>query len=481
MILVIIDKFEKIINSLFQRDNSPGSRLLERILLFVLYFFGIVLWVRFLNYGNIPDDRLDWADITFPRLLVIQQAVQQGKIPFYYSIQEVGLLDVTNLFLSIPDQILSPDVFLLNIINVKEFIVVHVLIFYSFGFWALIIMKKKYNLAILGFIPLFLIFNFNGHIVSHLSVGHLTWTSYFLFPFFFDLIFDLFSDRKIDMKWVAKVSFLLFIMFLSGGYHHFVWCLFFLSILLLVSKYKKYVFFSVLFSILINIYRILPAALLSKKLEMEFMAGFPTTTVMIGGLINTFLPEKAYFPIENKVNVLVWEFNYYLGIIGLFFIIYFSIKYLHNHWHKDIKQIVFPILVLFFLSIGNMYKPFFDSGVPFLSGERVSSRFFIMVFLNLLLFSVVQYQEILNKVNSNYLKWGLMVGTLLLANDLTQNIAYWGIGEIIDIFPPGLKSVQYSIVTGNNMSYELLLGFGLVITLLTIMFLITKLFQLKSK
>ena len=67
MVSVITEKFDKLINSLFQRDESPGTRLLEKTLLVVLYFFGVVLWVRFLDYGNIPNDRLDWADFTYPR------------------------------------------------------------------------------------------------------------------------------------------------------------------------------------------------------------------------------------------------------------------------------------------------------------------------------------------------------------------------------------------------------------------------------
>jgi len=468
---VIVEKLGNLVNSLFQTDDSPGAKLLNRVLLMILYIFGAVIWIRFLNFGSIPDDRLDWADITFPRLQVIQQAVQQGELPLYYSIKEIGLLDVTNLFLSIPDQIFSPDVFLLNTFTIQEFVVAHILIFYSFGFWALINLKKKFSLSFFGFIPLFLLFNFNGHIVSHLSVGHLTWASYFLLPFFFDLILDLFSNKKIDMRWVTKISFLLFLMFLSGGYHHFVWCLFFLSMSFLVSKDKKYVFYSMVFSVLINMVRILPAALLSNNLDIEFMVGFPTSTTLIEGFVGNYLPESSYFPVQNKVNVLVWEFNYYLGIIGIIFVIFFSINYFQKHWNEDIHRILFPVFSLLFLSIGNIYKPLFDSGLPFFSGERVSSRFLIMVILPLFIISVMRYQEILNKANSKYIKFGLVVGTFLLANDLIQHTNYWNVGEVINVFPPGLKAVQYSIVAGKNVIYESLLIIGLIITLLSTIFL----------
>lgn len=44
---------------------------------------------------------------------------------------------------------------------------------------------------------LFLLFNINGHISAHLSVGHATWTGYFLFSWLLPFILELFSgDEK---------------------------------------------------------------------------------------------------------------------------------------------------------------------------------------------------------------------------------------------------------------------------------------------
>jgi hypothetical protein len=78
MVLEISKKLVNLINSLFHEGNTKESKILTNALLVVLFFFGVILWIRFLNYGDIPNNRLDWRDITFPRLQVIQQAIQKG-------------------------------------------------------------------------------------------------------------------------------------------------------------------------------------------------------------------------------------------------------------------------------------------------------------------------------------------------------------------------------------------------------------------
>lgn len=344
---VVVSKiFNKLIGSLFLKSDSKTDKLLERILLFVLLLFGSILWIRFLNYGDLPNNILDWGDITFPRLQVIQQAVQQGEIPLYIA-EKNGLKGVTNLFLSIPDQILSPDVFLLRFLSVENFIVVHTLIFYSLGFWGLILFKNKHNISFIAFVPLFLLFNFNGHIVTHLSVGHLTWASYFLLSFFFLFIFEIFDEKKLSWNWIGKISFLQFFIFLSGGYHQFVWVLFFLGILLVINKYNRLAIFGgMIFSILINSFRIFPAALISKEIEISFLAGFPTVKDMLSGLATGSNPVDSYFPLLQKVDVMVWEQNYFLGLLGFVFMILFGIILLRGN--KNFELIIIPSIIIIF-------------------------------------------------------------------------------------------------------------------------------------
>jgi len=468
----ILKNLKKLIRSLFSTDEMFVTKLLENILLFVIFLFGVILWVRFLNYGGIPNNILDWGDITFPRLQVIQQAVQQGKIPLYVA-EEEGLKGVTNLFLSIPDQILSPDIFLLRFLSVENFIVVHLLLFYSLGFWGLILFKKKHNISFIAFIPLFLIFNFNGHIVSHLAVGHLSWASYFLFSFFFLLLFEIFEENNLGWKWIVKLSFLQFFIFLSGGYHQFVWVLFLLGILLVINKNKRLAIFgSMVFSILINSFRIFPAALLSIDLEISFLAGFPTFEEVLRGLVIASKPIESYFPLIQKVDVMVWEKNYYLGFLGLAFIIFFSIDRIKGN--KNFELVIFPSLIITFLSIGNFYKLLFDSGIPLLSGERISTRFLIMAILYLLFFGTIQFQKNLKFIDNGFKKIGLLIGILIIANDLSQHLANWETKVISEIFPAENILNTLSLSSGQNKLYLGLIIAGGLISLSSSIFLIFK-------
>ncbi|PKO08066.1 MAG: hypothetical protein CVU40_17315 [Chloroflexi bacterium HGW-Chloroflexi-2] len=465
----IVHKFFTLINSLFQTKDLPTTKLLEKILLIILYIFGILLWLRFLDYGQIREDRIDWADITFPRLQVLQQAMQQGEIPLYVA-QEKGLKGETNFFLSVPDQILSPDILLLRFLELDQFIVIHILIFYSIGYWGLLLFRNKYSLSIIAFIPLFLLFNFNGHIVSHLSVGHLTWSSYFLLSFFFLYVFELFAEKSLDWKWVVKIAVLQFFIFLSGGYHFFFWIMLFLTILLLFHKTnRKIILLSIIFSFLISMFRILPAALLSRHLKLEFMFGFPTVERLLQGLY------KAYYPTELVLDLAYWEYNFYLGILGMLFVTYFGFVYFKQQRKNEIFKLIIPAAVMLVLSLGNIYKPFFDTGLPFFSGERVSSRFIIMTLLLLIFVSAIQLQTYLNAVSNNYIKWGIVMGIFLMANDLIMHLSQWGIEKIIIASPVAENYVPLSLGVGYNQSYQNLLIIGAVISIATSVFLCVKL------
>lgn len=473
MIAEIIQKFSTLTDSLFNVEQSKSSQLLNKILLLMIFMFGIFVWIRFMNFGDIPEDRLDWADITFPRLSVTQEAIRSFRIPLYVS-EKKGLKEVTNLFLSIPDQILSPDIILLNFLSIKQFIVFHILIFYSLGFWGLILFKQKFKLSFFAFLFIFFLFNFNGHIVSHISVGHLTWASYFLFSFFFLLIFELFKDQSIGWNWIAKMSFLQLLIFISGGYHQFVWILMFLAIILFINKNnKKAIFLSILFSILVNLFRILPASLLTGKLKLGFMAGFPSTESIIEGIYKTTSIESTLFFDNTKVNVLGWELNFFLGLVGLLYLAYFGFQFFKNNKNYDEFKLIIPSAIFLILSIGNFYKVFLSSGIPFLSGERISSRFIIMTILIFVFTSTIQLQKLLSQNKSTYIKLGLLLLILLIANDLMNHVSGWEIKIISNKFP---SEIYYLLSLGYDVNpvYLVLLSSGAIISIIACVYLIYK-------
>ena len=133
----LITSFYSLIKSFFIFENDKSGIILNQSLYIVVFCFGILLWSRFLNYGDIPSDRLDWLQVTFPRLTTMQQAVNDGVPPLHIE-DQYGIKDVTDRYFVIPDLILSPDIFLLRFLSIPIFIFVHILICYMVGFWGLI-------------------------------------------------------------------------------------------------------------------------------------------------------------------------------------------------------------------------------------------------------------------------------------------------------------------------------------------------------
>jgi hypothetical protein len=173
------------------------------------------------------------------------------------------------------------------------------------------------------------------------------------------------------------------------------------------------------------------------------------------------------------VDVMVWEQNYYLSLLGFVFIIIFGIILVRGN--KNFELIIIPSLIITFFSIGNFYKILFDTGLPLLSGERISTRFLIMAILYLLFIGTIQFQNNLKLIASRFKKIGLLLGILILANDLSQHLSQWEIIVISEIFPAENTLKVLSLGSGNNELYAGLMIAGGIISFCTFVFLLMKL------
>ena len=200
---------------------QPVHAWLQRLWLAILFLGGLYLWGRFLNWGRGPVNFHDWAIIFGPRLAFLREAILRAELPLHLSAPAVED-GVTLRFLSSPDQILSPQIFLLPWIDIPHFVLSQYLLMYALGFWALLHLRRRFELSILAFTILFTLFNFNGHILAHASVGHANWAGYFLIAVFVILVFDL-LDGGANWRWVAKVVFLSLFIILQGSYHQFIY------------------------------------------------------------------------------------------------------------------------------------------------------------------------------------------------------------------------------------------------------------------
>lgn len=116
--------------------NGDRFRWQNRIILALCYGFGVVMWGKFLNWGNIPFDFHDWAEVNAARFEFLRLSVMQGVLPLHMG--NAGFLrGVTDRFMSIPDVFLSPQVLLLRFMEIGPFILINTLLLYTISVWGL--------------------------------------------------------------------------------------------------------------------------------------------------------------------------------------------------------------------------------------------------------------------------------------------------------------------------------------------------------
>jgi hypothetical protein len=251
---------------------APKYAGLQRIWLAVLFIAGVCLWGSILSWGRGPLNFQDWAVIYGPRLAFLRSAILRWEIPLHLSAPAVED-GVTLRFFSSPDQILSPQIFLLPWLDIGRFILLQFILMYTLGFWALLLLRRRFNLSLLAFTILFALFSFNGHILAHASIGHISWAGYYLDAVFAILVFDL-LDGGGNWRWAARLAFLASFILLQGSYHQFVYLLFFLVFLALsMPRRFWWIMAACSFAVLISIWRLLPAALLVGKADNDFISG----------------------------------------------------------------------------------------------------------------------------------------------------------------------------------------------------------------
>ena len=323
----------------------------------VLFLGGLALWGVYLNWARGPFNFHDWADITLPRLYFLQDALEKGTLPLHIS-NSSPLNASIDRFMSVPDVILSPQILLLLFLSVKEFVLVNTWLFYAAGFGGLLWLRKKFRLSLIAFTIYFLIFNFNGHILAHFTVGHFTWVTYFLYPWFIGLIFDL-KEGHADWSWTAKTASWMFLVFINGGYHIYVWALFFLGFLLLVNVKNFWgIVRTVVFSVLLCAVRILPLFLPLDEFDNIYIGGYPLVVSIWTSLIDIQIPNDITLNMGMTRAVGLWEFTLYVGLLGAVFLLFFGV-------YRVIKKIVLQRLPFrASAAVSRARYPFSQQGLP---------------------------------------------------------------------------------------------------------------------
>jgi len=455
----------------FYLETDWLSAWMKRIAIPIFYLIGLYQWADFLNWGKIPTDLADWADITFPRLVLLQDALMRGILPLNIQLA-TGMKGATDRYLAIPDIFLSPQGILLRYLQSGPFILLNTLLMFSLSFYGLLLLRRKFKFSLAAFMILFVLFNFNGHIVDHLSIGHFSWEGYFLLPFFALLTFNL-LEGDTSWSWIAKFSLLMLVIFLQGSFHLFVWCLLFISVLsLFKGNIRKAGLLGCLSALLLCALRIAPAGLVATDLKIGFSSGFTSLGDLLKGLVELVVPAHA-LDANTLLNPQVnwWEFDHYIGWVGLTFIVVFGLYF----WFKKSTcphrylELVLPIGLLTLISIGRIYKVVFLLNIPLLSGERVTSRFLILPLVFLIFLGTAHFQVWLNEHKPWPAVQSLFLAlSLILFSDLTQHMELWKVVHLNTLFAPTPPDLAQWVVNNHaDPVYTLTLVIGLGVSILT--------------
>jgi hypothetical protein len=402
------------------------------VVLAVLFAAGALHWMLFLHSGNMTFQPHDWGK-EYIYYSLFKQALTTGEIPYHISLA----FHDTPRFLALPETNLSPQILLLPLMGIGQFILVNTLLLYAIGFVGCLLIRQRYRLSLIPFSILFLLFNFNGHITAHIGVGHSMWAGYFLLPFFFLFVLEL-TGGNIRRPTPIKIAFVLFAILLQGGFHIFVWCMTFLILLLAFNwRYFKPILTSILLTLLMSAFRLIPATLALAGKKEKFIWSYPTVRDALDAIIT--IRQQAPDRLRPWGTAGWWELDIYIGIIGLALVVYFGI-YLRFSKREDLedtkhKPLDLPVFIMALFSVSYFHAFLTRLPIPLLSAERVATRFIIIPILMLVFLAVIRMERVLTNLKQTFTYRFIAVGTILImALGFVDHSFLWSVTRLERIY-----------------------------------------------
>jgi len=469
--------FNRILQAVFYPEKEKDFPWLPVLWISLLVIAGLWLWGYFFNWGDINFNFMDWGEVWAARMQAWNVAIDQNTIPLH--MQDLDAMrSVGDRYFAVADMISSPQLILFRWLEVGLYSLVNNWLLFGFATYFLLQIRKRFRLSLFAFTVLFLLFHFNGFIVTHLAVGHLSWGGYYLFPAFVLFLFEVLEGDR-SWKWVAKMAFLLFFMFLQGSFHHLVWCFIAMGMLAVFRWRSAFPLIkAVFFSLLLSMPRILPVftRLSGLQEEMAFLDGYLQGGDILYSMIYNATPAVG-MPGKVFDSVLgYWEFDIFTGWVGMFFILAFGIIYLsiwHYH-HKSFPYLLIPALGLTFLSIKDNYLKVLFYNQTLTASERVTTRLMGLALVILIILAAIYYQKWANRANKNPLFLLIQISLLVvIARDLVFHTINWSVQNGVIYLPKALRDLSLVQISNHvDPPYTNLLVIGSVITLGTMAFLL---------
>jgi hypothetical protein len=449
------------------------------IVLLLLFAGGLVHWILFFHGGDIAFNAYDWQK-EYRYYSILKAAIGTGVMPYHVTVAFHG----TNRFMALPETNLSPQIFLLSFMNVGRFVLVNVSILYSLGFIGCLFIMRRYRLSILSFTLLFLLFNLNGHVTSHLGVGHSMWGAYFLLPFFFLFLLELVEGKAVRTTPI-KLAFVLFFIMLQGGLHVYVWSVTFLVLLLIFNwRYLRPIVLSVLFSAILSSFRLIPAGFALADRKERFIWSYPTLRDLIDSLIT--IRQQTPERLIPWGSVGWWEYDLYVGVIGLAFILWFGVVLRFSRApdlkHRRYQAFDLPIVIMGTFSLSYFHAFLTRIPLPLLRSERVATRFAVLPLVLLIILAAIRFSDVLRRVKQSIkIKVAAVVGVALITLGFVDHSYLWSVARLERVFRSRTPDLSVpGIITIQDSPYKTILLASAIVSAAGIVFLLYLAFRYRA-
>jgi hypothetical protein len=432
--------------------GAPGGRRASRVLtasaLLALYVLGVRHWASFFNYGRMAFNALDWPK-EYLNYSLLAQALVERIVPYHVQ-DALGRVDP---FLGIPETVLSPQIALLTRLDPAAFVMVNTALMFSLGFLGTLLIRSRYRLSLVAFTAMFLLFNFNGHIVSHLAAGHSMWNGYFLLPFLCLYVLEIVEERRPWTGTVPRLALVLFGMVLQGSLHLAVCSGWFVLLLgLFRRKHLRAAASALGLALLLSAGRLLPAAVAYWGTRPIFLSGYPTLFDVFEGLVA--LRDYRY----PSVVLGWWEYDIFVDIVGLAFIAYFGV-YLRFRPSVTADRTAFgaldlPLAVMALFSLSHFHGLLATLPLPLVGPERVATRFVVVPLVMLIVMAAIRMSDgrarFASSVPARILA---VVGLVQVLFSLLTHSLVWRLAELEKHFPPAPRDVGLRIVAQPDAAF----------------------------